>query len=144
MKHQIKVLVFAASALVGLTAPSWAFQSVKITTVTAGARTGGALIADYTMNIRDVGNPFGANQSSITWSGVNVPNTQWKIADRLILLNSTVTAGGGGVQIYTDNTAADASPRFIDPTPGDKTNADSIASGLVRGTAGTTSVNPLS
>src|SRR5439155_3431456 len=61
----------------------------------------------------------------------------------LLVLNSTVTASGGGVQIYTDNTASDAVPKFVDPTPADKTNNDSMAAGLVKGVSGTSSDTPL-
>lgn len=142
MKTRIAVLALIAAAL-GVAVPSWAFQSSGVSTVTAGAFVGGQKMAAFTLAIRDAADPFGANRSSITWSNVSAGNS-WTIADQLIVLNSTVTDDNGGIQIYTDNTAADASPQFVDPDPtNDPTNKDASAAGLLRGTSGTTSTLPL-
>ena len=143
MRKQLAVISIAA-AFAAVAAPSWAFQSVQIATVTAGTTTGGAKVAQFSLAIKDVSDPFGANNpGSIGWSGVDPLSTQWKIADQLLVINSTVTDLNGGIKIYTDNTAADASPQFVDPTPGNTVNQDSLASGLLLGTSGTTSEPPL-
>ena len=142
-KMKIAVLALFAAAM-GASVQSWAFQSVARSTFTAGTKTSGALIANVTVKVRDNTAPFGADRSSVTWSGVTIPGTGFKAADRFLLLNATVTDVGGGVQIYTRNTETDASPKFQDPTAGDKTNSDSMAAGLVAGLPGTTStVTPL-
>jgi hypothetical protein len=129
------VLVAAA---IGATTPSWAFTSVQKATVTAGTFVGGVKVARFTLSIHDAVNPFSAARSSVTWSGVTAGDG-WKLADRLLVINSTVTDSNGGIQIYTENTAADASPKFADPTPAVTTNPDSAAAGLLEGTSGTTS-----
>ena len=139
MKKQRIALVAIAAAMFAASAPSWAFQSVGISTVTAGMHTNGSKVARFTLSIRDTSNPFGTSRSSITWSGVDPLSTGWKIADQLVVMNSTVTDVGGGIQIYTDNTAADATPKFVDPTPAISSNTDSAAAGLLEGLSGTTS-----
>jgi hypothetical protein len=77
-------------------------------------------------------------RSSITWSGLT-PGYGWKIADRLLVLNSTVTDTNGGIQIYTENTASDASPKFVLPLPADPINPVNNAAGLLQGISGNTS-----
>lgn len=142
MSKRIAVFSFVAAAL-AIATPSWAFQSTKIATMTASVTTGGAKLATFSHSIRSVTNPFGTNATAITWSGVDPLSTQWKIADQLVVINSTVTDANGGVKIYTDNTAADAVPRFVDPTPTNDNDPDSRAAGLLLGSAGTTSAAPL-
>lgn len=134
-RHGIAVLAFVA-ALAAFVTPASAFVSQKISTRSAEALVGGARTADFTMAIRNTNDPFGADQSSVTWSGITPLVTNWKIADRLLVINSTVTDTGGGVKIYTDNTGIGASPAFVDPTPGaigtvNRRNSDSSAGGLV-------------
>lgn len=142
MKKYIAVLMFAAASLTAASS-SWAFQSIRVTTVTATVTTGGARVADFSLAIRSVSNPFGGNLGAITWSGVDPLSTQWKVADSLLVINSTVTDNNGGIKIYTDNTSATAVPRYVDPTPLDANDPDSLAGGLLKGTAGTTSAAPL-
>ena len=141
MKRRIAVLALVATAL-GAWAPSWAFQSVSITTVTAGAFVGGVRMAAFNLTIRDASNPLNPalTRSSITWSNPNNLVNQFKIADQVMVINSTVTDANGGIKIYTDNTSTiDASPRFVDPTPLVLTDPNSSASGLLQGNSGTTS-----
>ncbi len=139
-KHGIAAVALAA-IVVALASPAMAFQSVSITTVTAKVTTGGQKVAQFTLAIRDVTAPFGASTDTIRWSGVDPLTTVWKRADQLLVINSTVTDQNGGIKIYTDNTAADAVPRFVDPTPGNATNPDSSAGGLLEADTSTTSVS---
>ena len=143
MKKYIAGMVVAAGAIVASAAPSWAFKSVQITTITAQATTGGARTAAFTLAIRNTGAPLGANQSAVNWSGVDPLSTTWKLADQLLVINSTVTDNGGGIKIYTDNTAADANPRFVPPVPGTPILPVNVAAGLVKAGAATTSESPL-
>jgi len=136
MKRKLAGLILIAAAM-GATASSWAFQSQQKQSVLAGSHVGGQKVARFTLKIRDTSNPFGVDQSSLTWTGVNAGDG-WKIGDRLIVLNSTVTDSNGGIQIYTENTASDASPQFVDLTPADTTNPDSAAAGLLEGLSGST------
>jgi hypothetical protein len=141
MKKQLIAAFVLVAAAIGATTPSWAFQSVQKSSVTAGTFVGGTRTARFTLNVRNISNQ-NVNLvagSSITWSGVNAGDG-WKMADRLLVINSTVTDSNGGIQIYTENTAADAVPAFVDPTPANKINADSAAGGLVQGNSGSSSV----
>lgn len=140
MKKKLLALAFFAAAM-GATAQSWAFQSLGRSTFTAGVLVGGVETATATIVIRDVVDPYnGINRSSITWSGVTPPSTGWKVANQLFKISSTITAIGGGLQIYTRNTDPDAVPSFVDPTPGVTDNPDSNPAGLLRATGSTTTV----
>ena len=92
MKKYLAGMLIAVGAIVVSAMPSWAFQSVKITTITASVTTGGTKTADFTAIIRNVATPFTGTAAAITWSGVNPLSTQWKIADQLVVINSTVIA----------------------------------------------------
>lgn len=50
--------------------------------------------------------------SSITWSGVTPGTTKWKAADQYIELDFDYFTPNWGIQIYTDNKAADANPLY--------------------------------
>jgi hypothetical protein len=131
MKKYIAGMLVAAAALVASVAPSWAFQSVSITTITAQTTTGGTRTAAFTLAIRATNNPFGGNLATVGWTGVDPLATTWKMADQLLVINSTVTDAGGGIKIYTDNTHALANPRFVAPTAV-STAPTSVAAGLVK------------
>jgi len=147
MKKLLAGIAVAFGALVASVAPSYAFTSVGITTVTAQTTTGGIRTAAFTLLVRNVGTQLTGGGSAattpVTWSGVDPMVTTWKLADQLLVINSTVTDIGGGIKIYTDNTAADANPRFIPPVPGTPFNQQNVAGGLVKGGAATTSAPTL-
>ncbi len=146
MKKLLAGLLVAAGALVVSAVPSYAFQSVSITTVTAQTTTGGVKTAAFTLIVRNVGTPLSgggpASSNPVNWTGVDPAVTTWKLADQLLVINSTVTDVGGGIKIYTDNTAADAIPKFVPPTAV-STAPTSVAAGLVKGGAATTSAPTL-
>jgi len=142
MKKLLAGIAVAFGALVVSVAPSYAFQSVSITTVTAQTTTGGVKTAAFTLIIRNVGTPLTGSVANVNWTGVNPISTVWKMADQLLVINSTVTDVGGGIKIYTDNRAADAVPQFVPPTTV-STAPTSVAAGLVKGLTGTSSVTPL-
>jgi hypothetical protein len=50
--------------------------------------------------------------TEVTWSGVNLGSTRWKAADQYIELSYDFFTPNWGIQIYTDNTAAGANPRY--------------------------------
>jgi hypothetical protein len=135
MKRLLALLsVVIATISIGVPAAQ-AFTSVKVGVVTASATVGGTPIADFTLTLRDVTTPIsGPTRTQLNWSGVTASATGWKIADQLIVLNSTVTDRSGGVQIYTDNKSGagtPADPQFVDPSPADATNSDSNGAGLI-------------
>lgn len=137
-KLQLSTLVIF-SVLMLTSVRSWAFQSVQKSTVSAQVTTGGQRIARFNYAIRFATNPFGGNATRLGWSGVNPLLVTWKLSDNLIVMNSSVTDVGGGIQLYTDNTANDASPQFYDPTPQNTINPDSNAAGLLEGLSGKSS-----
>lgn len=153
MKKQVRAVLVLIAAAIGMTTPSWAvFQSVGITTVTAQVTTTGTKSAAFNVRVRNVSSPLGADLGlTVNWTGIDplaLGANKWRIADQLLVVNSSVTDSNGGIKIYTDNTAADANPKFVDPTPGvpgtpNRINQDSLAAGLLKGASGTTSVKPL-
>lgn len=50
--------------------------------------------------------------SQMTWSGIVPGTTQWACADQYIEITTDYHYPGWGIQIYTDNTNATASPRY--------------------------------
>jgi hypothetical protein len=130
MKRIAALVVFAAAVSVAGTSFA-AFSSLGKSTVTATVTTGGTPTVSTTLTIKNVTAPEGANQTEVTWTGVTAGSTEWKIAEQLLRLDTTITASNGGVQIYTDNKEAGANPKFVDATPLDLNNPDSNPAGLV-------------
>jgi hypothetical protein len=64
----------------------------------------------FSLSLKNVSD--GQSASSISWTGVNAGNTHWKSADQYLELKYTYFQPGWGMQIYTDNKASDANPRF--------------------------------
>jgi len=135
----------AAAALAASATPSYAFKSVRIATYTATATTSGTNQADFTMRWATTANQNTINfgTTTLSWSSFDPLTTTWKMANQVIVMNSTVTDSLGGIVIYTDNTNAGAVPQFVFPVPGTPNNQANQAAGLLKGTAGTTSVAPL-
>ncbi len=88
-----------------------AFQSISRSTVTAGVKF--TLAGQVSMSIQLM-NLNGGTTTQIWWdpAQITIGQTQWRRADAYILLNSTITAATGGIQIYTDNKASDANPQY--------------------------------
>jgi hypothetical protein len=83
----------------------------------------------------------------ITWPPVTqamIDANNWILSNQVIEIVTTITQLNGGVQMVTDNTAEDADPKFVDPTPAtiDKPllahNPDSNPAGLVLNMPGQT------
>ena len=83
------------------------FQSIARTTSTAVATLSGTGSVLFDIALKRVDNDNPATQ--VTWPDIQLP-AQFVVADVYILLNSTITSSGGGIQIYTDNTAPDQAP----------------------------------
>ena len=102
------------AAMIGLTAlapfKAWAaFSSVSRTTSTAIAPLTGAGTVAMSVFLKNLSD--NSTTTQVYWSGVSLP-TSFVRASAYAQVDSTVTAAGGAIQIYTDNTAADASPQF--------------------------------
>ncbi len=89
-------------------------QGTPVTKTAVATLVGTGLVTMNSVLIKKVSD--NSTQSQLTWTGVTLP-ASWVVADSYILLDAVITASGGGIQTYTDNTAGDASPKFT----GDKT-----------------------
>jgi|GEM_PF-5630538 len=133
MKVQTKVVFASTVLLLALSLPiQAAFTSRQTATVSASATTSGTGAISFTLNKRSITNP-GVDlpaTTALSW-GSPAGGSNWAISGVLLHLRATVTMAPAGIQIYTDNTNATASPRFEDPTPTVTTNIDSNPAGLV-------------
>lgn len=57
-------------------------------------------------------NISGGSAASVTWPGVTAQNTDWKAAEQYIEVKGFATDSTWGIQIYTDNMAATADPKY--------------------------------
>jgi hypothetical protein len=129
MRKRLAVFAFTAAAVLAVAAPSWAVTLGGSVASTATVTVGGTSTATFTLDLRDTSAPLtDTNPPQITWSGVLAGTTGWKIANQLLLLNATVTDAGGGIEIYTNNTIASASPRYT-PTVTPATNPAGLVAG---------------
>jgi len=93
-----------------------AFTTVKKSTVTAQIAFTAAPSGTMTVALKKVSD--GSPATELSWTGVTPVVTAWKAADQYIEVTNTYNGIGWGIQIYTDNCAADADPRFyiVNPT----------------------------
>jgi hypothetical protein len=63
----------------------------------------------------------------LSWSDVTPGVTGWKAADQYIEVTNTYNRTGWGIQIYTDNCAADANPQFYIVNPSSVNPAGLVA-----------------
>ena len=129
MKKQLAITGLLASLALLSASSALAFQSKQISAVTAQATTGGTLSASFTLTLHPTASTA-TTAANINWTGA-LPGSSWKIADQMMKLVWNVTDVNGGIQIYSDNTNANAVPQFVDPTPLDHTNGDSNPAGLL-------------
>ena len=109
MKRYIPaVLILGLAALVPGRAMA-AFTSISRSTNTAIAPLTGAGTVAMTVTLRNLSD--NSTTTQVYWSGVTLP-TSFVRSGAYAQIDSTITAAGGAVQLYTDNTAADASPLF--------------------------------
>ena len=134
-KWLLGAFLSAASALAAT--PSWAvFGSISKATTTASVTFSQTGTVAFSIQPRNVSNNAAAG--SISWTPPALPfttNSGWLQANQYIELVSTITAGNGGIQIYTNNEAADAAVKH-------STSAAGLAAGLVDNTD-TTKTLPL-
>ena len=85
------------------------FQSISRTTSTAVASLTGAGLTQMNILLKSLSD--NSTTTQIYWTGVILP-ASFTTANAYVQLFSTMTASGGGIQIYTDNKAADAVPAY--------------------------------
>ena len=103
-------MLLAAVAAVTFTATTSnaAFTSVAKSTTTAGVVLSAAGTVSMTVAVQTIA---GAADTQINWPGLALP-AGWTRSGDVLALNSVLTASNGGIQIYTDNMNAAASPKF--------------------------------
>ena len=110
---KIKLFFIIGPALLTLLSGAAVAQtSVSSNTFTAVAASTSAGSVALSIQIQNL---TGETTSQIWWdnSAITPGSTQWRRADACIVLYSNITSSAGAVQIYTDNTAADANPKFV-------------------------------
>jgi len=134
--RKLLVAVMAIGLVAIVSATSFAFtSSLAISTLTATAQftAAGSVNMSYQfMNLT------GGTTNQIYWNtgAITLGSTSWYRADSYMLLSTTMTASGGAVRIYTDNLAADASPKYgfgVQPS----TNSPNDPEGLVASSSNT-------
>jgi len=93
-----------------------AFNPVKKSTMTAQIAFTAVPSGTMTVALKKVSDNSAATQ--LSWSDVTPAVTAWKAANEYIEVTNTYNQTGWGIQIYTDNCATDADPRFyiVNPT----------------------------
>jgi hypothetical protein len=117
MKHLRNTMVgllFTGLIMSAVPSLTHAFSSQQVNSSTASVTVGGGVAQMSAPVILTVAS--NAPATTITWTGATAGGG-WQVADDYLLLNATITISGHGIQTYTDNMAADASPAFT----GDKT-----------------------
>lgn len=87
-----------------------AFTSdVKLPAITATVTLAGSVEKELAVAVKTIG---GAVTPNIGWSGIVQGTTTWKASDQYIEVGYVANQAGWGVQVYTDNMAVTASPKY--------------------------------
>lgn len=101
------VMVLALGVVAGLAASSFAaFSGLGKSTVTASVSFTGSGQVSVSVKL--------SAGTSIYWdpAAITLGSTDWKAAYNYLIMESTITDATGGVQIYTNNKATDANPKY--------------------------------
>lgn len=110
MRKIVSLLVSLAALATMSTVSHAAFATIAKSTYTASIAFAGTGNVWVSYELRNISN--NVSTTTISWSNVVLSTTKWKAADQYILLHTTFTAAAGGVQLYTNNKAADANPLY--------------------------------
>src|SRR5438477_3035086 len=111
MKKTIVSLAVLGLAVVLPRSAFAVFTSVSRSTNTALVSLVGGGTIQMTITLRNISDNTTTTQIYWTTNTVVLP-TSFVRASAYIQIDSTITIAGAGIQIYTDNTASDASPLF--------------------------------
>jgi len=125
-KYVVPLLILGCAVLIPV--KGFAFTSVSRTTSTAVSILSGTGQAAMDIIIRNLSD--NSTTTQVYWTGVTLPSG-YVASNAYIQLNSTLTAVGAGIQIYTDNEASDANPKFTLPGGVTVGQAGSNPAGLV-------------
>jgi hypothetical protein len=111
MKKTIVSLAVLGLAVVMPKSAFAVFSSISRSTNTAVVALLGGGTVQMTITLHNISDNSTTTQVYWTTNTVVLP-TSWVLASAYIRVASTMTQAGGGIQIYTDNKAADASPAY--------------------------------
>jgi hypothetical protein len=110
-----RLLAVTLAAMLSFSGYAGAFTSVGTDQYTATVTFTGAGEVSVSVELKDL--DTNADESNVNWgdtpsSEITLGVTTWKRAKVYAVLHSTMTDSTGGVQIYTDNENASASPQY--------------------------------
>jgi hypothetical protein len=80
-----------------------------------------------TVTLKKISDNTVPQQQLLTWTNVNPGRDVWKVADQYLQLDADTSFPEWGIQIYTDNCAADANPQFYIVNPSSVNPAGLVA-----------------
>lgn len=114
--RRLPIVVLAVCLMAGLVSKSHAAYTLKYSSAVIAAISFTAT-GDVTASVAMRNMTGDTSAVQLGWSGVTPGGaTNWKMSDQYLLLTSNISASNGGVRIFTDNMAGDASPRFTGST----------------------------
>lgn len=115
--RRLLFVFLALSVVVGLTASSFAASSVSKSTFTASVAFTGTGSITLSASLKDITTHGTTTQISWDPAEITLGSTNWQRAKQYAEIVSVITSSSGLVQIYTDNCATDANPKFYIVTP---------------------------
>ncbi len=110
MRKTVSLLVSLVLLAVVSTASYAAFTGISRSTYTAAIIFTAIGSVQASFEVRNVSDNA-VVLTGISWDPATITlggTTKWKASSQYIVMHSTITAASGGIQIYTDNKAADA------------------------------------
>jgi hypothetical protein len=96
--------------------------------------TGADIVATLTVSLLAAADNSGADQ--IDWLAVTLTDNEWRKSDQYLVVEYEATTPDWGIQMYTDNTHADADPKYSgDPTSNTQHNPAGLIGEVGTGTA---------
>ncbi len=146
VKNMKKLFAIVLAVALAMSMPVSAFAAftsdgASATTATVSPTTGsGAIITTFSAALKKISDNTAA--TSITWTGVQAQNTDWKSADQYIETQGFETNATWGIQVFTDNKGALTALPTPAPNPLYTGVAGTDPAGLVK-TTDTTKVIPM-
>lgn len=116
LRKMNKIIVSLICTALVLSMPAVSFAAftsdstqVKTAQVTVGGTAGVPIALTVTLKNVSTG---GGTPTAISWTSVNAGALDWKAADQYLEVGGFATHATWGIQIYTDNANASASPRY--------------------------------
>jgi len=111
---EMRKILFAALfmfCIVAVMEPALCAGSISVSTITASVTFTGQGVVNFSISYMNIS---GGTTTQIWWDPSLIIGgyTNWVGAGAYIVLKSTITLSNGGIEIYTNNRAADANPLY--------------------------------